>query len=160
MNIKGYLIDPHARTITEVEAPTPEAAAALLGYAKVHPCLIDQGRHLMLLDDAMIDGDLDAQAFFAFGGVDLPCAGRAIVMGVLGSGVAPAPHVSRAAVERAVQWLPNLLGRVRFAVAIERAIRALPAGAQWSGRTASELLPQGMTIVPLEAFVPPPERLQ
>lgn len=101
--MKAILIDPHARTVTEVQHDgTLEGIYRAIGADCV--CTVSLGgRDAIFLDD---DGLFrEGQEFFAIGKYPNPLAGRGLVLGCDAEGESTAPKVPTYMIERAVHWL-------------------------------------------------------
>lgn len=99
-----YLIDPHARTVTQVEwDKSIDQAAALIECESCDTARIAYGTYLMVDD---IGHFQPAQAYFRLPGLyGCSLAGRALVFGADEGGETIEPRVSLEALRSAVEWV-------------------------------------------------------
>lgn len=102
--MKSILIDPFAKTVTEVEHDgTLDAIYAAIGADCVCTVRLDEEGDAVFLDD---DGLFKrGQEFFAIGNYPHPLAGKGLVLGCDAEGESVAPTCTLAQVAGAVHWL-------------------------------------------------------
>ena len=81
MTIKGFLINPFDKTITNVEVEdTLEAYYKILDCECIDGMKVDNTNHLWVDDNGYFRED---QAFFTFGRYPNPIAGKALILGCI-----------------------------------------------------------------------------
>lgn len=116
--MRAILIDPHAKTVTEVEHDgTLEGIYRAIGADCVCTVGLGVDRDAVFLDD---DGLFrEGQEFFSIGEYPHPLAGKGLVLGCDAEGESCAPVLGAAFVQAHVQWLTP-----REAVEMNRAAAA------------------------------------
>lgn len=105
--MKAILIDPVARTVTEVDADFAgdyRQISAHLGreYFTAASSINRRGDVLFVDDDGLFKPD---QQFFLWGGLDSPLAGRGLILGSDSEGDTAPPWISLESVALAVRWI-------------------------------------------------------
>lgn len=99
----GYLIDPFERKVSLVDSPTWdfEAIRDQIGCDYIDAVRIWEGDRIWVDDEGLLNLDLDR---FCVTGYPFPIAGKGLVTGVDGAGVATDPIINKEVLEKKIGW--------------------------------------------------------